>query len=162
MGVKILTGLGMLTPTQFYDFEIRNVVTCQRRTQIILGDIFSSIVFSITTLFYQSQQHIPQYVRNIGWGWRYRGLGILTPTPDFCFWNNKNFSYVSKNNYFAKLFWFYNCSSEDFRTSEAQVWVGSRYPGHSILIPTMYSWHTVRLVTKTVWKMQISKEQLLC
>ena len=42
-------------PHQFYDFEIRNAVICQRRTQIILGDIFSSIVFSITTLFYQSQ-----------------------------------------------------------------------------------------------------------
>ena len=77
-------------------FEIRNVVICQRRTQIILGDTFSSIVFSITTLFYQSQLHIPQYCRNIGWGRRYRGLGILTPTPDFCFWNYKNFSYVSK------------------------------------------------------------------
>ena len=42
-------GLGILTPTQFDNFEIRNVVICQRRTQIILGDIYSSIVFSITT-----------------------------------------------------------------------------------------------------------------
>ena len=42
-------GLGILTPAQFDNFEIRNVVICQRRTQIILGDIYSSIVFSITT-----------------------------------------------------------------------------------------------------------------
>ena len=48
-------GLGILTPAQFDNFEIRNVVICQRRTQIILEDIYSSIVFSITTLFYQSQ-----------------------------------------------------------------------------------------------------------
>ena len=54
MGVKI-PWPGYLDPAQFYDFEIRNVVICERRTQIILGDIFSSIVFSITTLFYQSQ-----------------------------------------------------------------------------------------------------------
>ena len=35
---------------------------------------------------------------------------------------------------------------------------GSRYPGHGILTPTLYSWQIVRLVTKTVWKRQISKE----
>ena len=51
---------------------------------------------NITTLFYQSQLHVPLYVRNRGWGSRYRCLGILTPAPDFCFWNYKNFSYVSK------------------------------------------------------------------
>ena len=51
---------------------------------------------NITTLFYRSQLHVPLYVRNRGWGSRYCGLGILTPTPDFCFWNYKNFSYVSK------------------------------------------------------------------
>ena len=131
---------------------------------------------------------------------------------------------ISGTIYCAKLHWFCNYSSEDFRTPEAQVWMGvkiprpryldphpvflthcaisyqdrwkkaniegtlillnyfgfaiaqlrilrlqkhksgwgSRYPGHGILIPNLYSWHMVRLVTKTVWKMQISKEQLLC
>ena len=44
--------------TQFDNSEIRNVVIFQRRTQIILGDIYSSIVFSITTLFYQSYSNI--------------------------------------------------------------------------------------------------------
>ena len=38
---------------------------------------------------------------------------------------------------------------------------GSSYPGHGILTPTLYSKHIVPLVTKTVWKMQISKEHLL-
>ena len=52
MEVKI-PWLGYLDAHPVFDFEIRNVVICQRRTQIILGDIFSSIVFSITTLFYQ-------------------------------------------------------------------------------------------------------------
>ena len=33
-----------------------------------------------TTLFYRSQLHVPLYVRNRGWGSRYCGLGILTPT----------------------------------------------------------------------------------
>ena len=54
MGVKI-PWPGYLDPRPVDNFEIRNVVICQRRTQIILGDIYSSIVFSITTLFYQSQ-----------------------------------------------------------------------------------------------------------
>ena len=57
-----------------------------------------------------------------------------------------------RNNYYAKLHWFYNYSSEDFKTSEAQVSVWSRYPGHGILTPTLYSWQIVRLVTKTIWK----------
>ena len=39
---------------------------------------------------------------------------------------------------------------------------GSRYPGHGILTPTLYSWQIVWFVTKTVWKRQISKEHLLC
>ena len=33
-----------------------------------------------------------------------------------------------RNIYFAKLLWFYNCSIEDFKTSEAQVWVGVKIP----------------------------------
>ena len=33
-----------------------------------------------------------------------------------------------RNNYYAKLHWFYNYSSEDFRTTEAQVWVGVKIP----------------------------------
>ena len=56
MGVKI-PWPGYLDPHPFDNFEIRNVVTCQR-TQMILGDIYSSIVFSITTLFYQSHSNI--------------------------------------------------------------------------------------------------------
>ena len=51
---------------------------------------------NITALFYRSQWHVPLYVRNRGWGSRYLGLGILTPTPDFCFWNYMKLSYVSK------------------------------------------------------------------
>ena len=187
---------------------------------------------NITTLFYRSQLHVPLHVRNRGWGSRYRGLGILNPNPDFCFWNYKKFSYVSKkcsdifesncfltwllyfighsymfhcmsgiegggqdtqatvfwpppcipdrlydnlprqfekgkylrNIYFAKLLWFYNCSIEEhfFKTSEAHVWVGVKIPRPRYLDPTLYSWHIVLLVTKTVWKRQISKEQLLC
>ena len=66
-------------------FEIRNVVIYQRRTQIILGDTFSSIVFSITTLFYQSQLHIPQYCRNIGWGVKIPWPGHLDPHPRLLF-----------------------------------------------------------------------------
>ena len=31
---------------------------------------------------------------------------------------------ISNNNYYAKLHWFYNYSSEDFKSSEAQVLVG--------------------------------------
>ena len=126
-----------------------------------------------TTLFYRSQLHVPLYVRNRGWGSRYHGLCILTPTPNFCFWNYKNFIYVSKecsdifesncfltkllyfighsymsilrlqkqickylrNNYYVKLHWFYNYSREDFRTSEAQVWVGVKIPGPRYLEP---------------------------
>ena len=38
-------GVGILTPTQIYHFEIRNTVICQTRTQIFLGDILSPIVF---------------------------------------------------------------------------------------------------------------------
>ena len=160
-----------------------------------------------------------------GWGSRYPGHSILTPTlyswqtvglVTKIVWKRQ----ISKE----QLLWFYNCSIEDFKTSEAHVWVGvkiprplyldphpvflthcaisyqdrlenaniygtitvlnyigftitqvrilglqkhksgwgSRYPGHNILTPTLFSWHIVRLVTKTVWKMQISKEQLLC
>ena len=37
-----IEGGGQDTVAQFYDFEIRNAVICQGRTQIILGDIFSS------------------------------------------------------------------------------------------------------------------------
>ena len=33
-----------------------------------------------------------------------------------------------RNNYFAKLLWFYSCSIEDFKTSEAQVGVGVKIP----------------------------------
>ena len=50
-----IEGGGQDTVAQFYDSEIRNAVICQRRTPIILGDIFTSIVFSMITLFYQSQ-----------------------------------------------------------------------------------------------------------
>ena len=73
---------------------------------------------NITTLFYRSQLHVPLYVRNTGWGSRYRGLGILTPTPDFCFWNYKKFSYVCKkcsdifesNCFLTRLLFFINHS----------------------------------------------------
>ena len=40
MGVKT-PWPGHLDPEQFDNFEIRNVVIYQRRTQIILGDIYS-------------------------------------------------------------------------------------------------------------------------
>ena len=59
---------------------------------------------NITTLLYRSQLHVPLYVSNRGWGSRYRGLGILTPTPDFCFWNYKNFSFQEMLKYRIKLF----------------------------------------------------------
>ena len=85
---------------------------------------------NITTLFYRSQL-------SLGWGSRYPGHGILTPT--LYSWQivwNKKCSYMSKKNnlprqfekgkylrniYFAKLLWFYNCSIEDFKTSEARL-----------------------------------------
>ena len=80
-------------PPQTFVFEIiRNSVMCPRMLRYFRIRLFPNI----TTLFYRSQLHVPLYVRNRGWGSRYRGLGILTPTPDFCFWNYKNFSYVSK------------------------------------------------------------------
>ena len=68
-----------------------------------------------------------------GWGSRYPGHGILTSTlyslqivriVTKTVWKMQ----ISKDNYYAKLHWFYNCSSEDFRTSEAQVWVGVKIP----------------------------------
>ena len=44
-----------------------------------------------------------------------------------------------RNTYIAKLLWFYNCSIEDFKTSEAQVWVGVKIPRPQYLDPpTLY------------------------
>ena len=40
-----------------------------------------------------------------------------------------------RNNYYAKLHWFYNYSSEYFRNSEAQVWVGVKIPRPRYLDP---------------------------
>ena len=80
-------------PPQTFVFKIiRNSVMYPRNAQIFSNQIVSNI----TTLFYRSQLHVQLYVRNRGCGSRYHGLGILTPTPDFYFWNYKNFSYVSK------------------------------------------------------------------
>ena len=80
-------------PPQTFVFEIiRNSVMCPRNAQIFRIKLFPNI----TTLFYRSQLHVPLYVRNRGWGSRYHGLGILTLTPDDCFWNYKKFSNVSK------------------------------------------------------------------
>ena len=57
-------GLGILTPAQFDEFEITNVVICQRRTQIIFSWPGQSNCFklfpNITTLFYRSQLHVQE------------------------------------------------------------------------------------------------------
>ena len=87
----------------------------------------------------------------------YPGHCMLTPTLyswQIVWLVTKTFekSKYLRNNYFAKLLWFYNCSTEDFNTSETQVWVGSRYPDHAILTSTLYSWEIVWLVTKTFEK----------
>ena len=87
-------GLGILTPTpdfRFWNYKKFSYVSKK------CSDIFESNCFlKKTNLFYRSQLHVPLYVRNRGWGSRYRGLGILTPSPDFCFWNYMKLSYVSK------------------------------------------------------------------
>ena len=120
-----------------------------------------------TTLFYRSQLHVPLYVRDRGWGSRYRGLGILTSTPDFCFWNYKNFSYVSKkcsdifeSNCFLKslLYCFlksllYCIGKKCSYMSQLHVplygrnrgW-GSRYCGLGILMPTQFFYFEIRNV----------------
>ena len=36
---------------------------------------------------------------------------------------------------YGKLLWFYNCSVEAFKTSEAQVWVGVKIPRPQYLDP---------------------------
>ena len=98
-----------------------------------------------------------------GWGSRYPGHGILTPTL-YSWQIPRPFEkgkYL-RNIYFAKLLWFYNYSIEDFKTSEAQIWVGAMIARPRYLDPTLYSWQIVRLVTKNVWKRPISKVQLLC
>ena len=65
-----------------------------------------------------------------GWGSRYPGHGILTPPciPDRSYDKLprpfEKGKYL-RNIYFAKLLWFYNYSIEDFKTSEAQIWVGA-------------------------------------
>ena len=98
---------------------------------------------NITTLFYRSQLHVPLYVRNREWGWRYRGLGILTPTSDFCFWNYKNFSYVSKkrsdifeSNCFLTRLLYCIGHSYMFHCMSGIECGGSRYHGLGILTPT--------------------------
>ena len=70
---------------------------------------------NITTLFYRSQLHAPVYVRNTGWGFE-KGKYL-------------------RNNYYTKLHWFDNCSDEDFKTSEAQVWMGVKIPRLRYLDP---------------------------
>ena len=70
-------GLGILTPPQTFFFEIIRIsVMCQRNAQIFLNQLFPNI----STYFNRSQLHVPLYVRNTGWGSRYRGVGILTST----------------------------------------------------------------------------------
>ena len=63
-------------------------------------------------------------------------MGVKIPRPRYLdphpvFLTDCVISYqnrLKRNNYFAKLFWFYNCSIEDFNASEAQVWVGAKIP----------------------------------
>ena len=91
---------------------------------------------------YRSQIHVPLYVRNRGWWSRYRGLGILTPTPDFCFWNYKKFSYVSKkcsvifkSNCFLTLLYFI-CHSYMFHCM-SRIEGGVKIPRPRYLDPTL-------------------------
>ena len=75
-----------------------------------------------------------------GWGSRYPGHGILTPPciPDtLCDYLPRPFEkgkYL-RNTYFSKLLWFYNCSIQYFKASEAQIWVGVKIPRSRYLDP---------------------------
>ena len=130
-------GLGILTPIPDFCFWNYKTLCVQEMLRYFRIKLFPNK----TTLFYRSQLHVPLYVRNRGWGSRYCGLGILTPTPDFCFWNYKKLprpfekgKYL-RNTYYAKLHWFYNSSVEDFKTSEAQVSMGVKIPWPRYLDP---------------------------
>ena len=112
---------------------------CPRIAQIFRIKLF----LNITTLFYRSQLHVPLFVRNTWWGSRYCGLGILTPTPDFCFWNYKKFSYVSKKysdifepNCFLTRLLYFNRSQLHVPLYVRNTGWGSRYHGLGILTPT--------------------------
>ena len=85
-------GLDILIPTPDFCFWNYKKLSYASKKYSDISESFPKI----TTLFYRSQLHVPLYVRNTGWWSRYRALGILTPTPDFCFWNYKKFSCVSK------------------------------------------------------------------
>ena len=68
-------------------------------------------------------------------------MGVKMPSPQYL--DPHPISYQDclkkgkylRNTYFAKLLWFYNCSIEDFKTSEAQVWVGVKIPRPRYLDP---------------------------
>ena len=57
---------------------------------------------------------------------------------------------------------FYNYSVEDFKTSEAQVWLGVKIHRPWYLDPHPVFLTDCAISYQDVWKMQISKEQLLC
>ena len=108
---------------------------------------------NITTLFYRSQLHVPLYIRNTGWGSRYLELAILTPAPDFCFWNYKNFSYVSKkcsdifeSNCFLTLLLYFIRSQLHVPLYVRNTGWGSRYCGQGILTPTQFDKSEIRNV----------------
>ena len=76
-------GLGILTPQPRLLFlKLQKIELC---VQEMLRYFRIKLYPNITTLFYRSQLHVPLYTKNRGWGSRYRGLGILIPTPEFCF-----------------------------------------------------------------------------
>ena len=93
VGVKI-PWPGHLDPhPRFMFLKCYEVELCvQEELKYFLIKLFPNI----TALFYQSQLHVPLYVRNRGWGSRYRGLGILTPTQFYDF-EIKMLLYPKKN-----------------------------------------------------------------
>ena len=84
-----------------------------------------------------------------GWGVRYPGQGIFTPT--LYYWHTMR--YVTWINKIKQLFYgtitYENIVSHlDFLSFwNIKLGGGVRYPGRGIFTPTLYYWHAMRYVT---------------